>query len=60
MKYIAWMLMTGLMLSGLSACNTVEGAGRDLEQLGKHTSSTAREYNNYTPGEQPNGNPYQK
>ncbi len=31
-----------LLATGLSACNTVEGAGKDVEALGRGTSDAAR------------------
>jgi predicted small secreted protein len=35
MRQIAVLVLTSLMLSALSACNTVQGAGRDIESVGK-------------------------
>lgn len=43
----------------VGGCNTVEGAGKDLQELGKNTSRVARENNTYTePETPPNANPY--
>jgi predicted small secreted protein len=51
------LLMTAMTCAG--GCNTVEGAGRDLEALGKNTSRAARENNPYRDPETPaNTNPY--
>jgi len=30
-------------LLGTAACNTIEGAGKDIEEAGEETSETARE-----------------
>lgn len=49
-------------LLALPACNTIEGAGQDLQALGSATSKAATKYNpdkaNQTPPPQPNQNPY--
>jgi len=36
-----------LMSLGLAACNTVEGAGRDVEHLGKDIHDEAQEHKRY-------------
>ena len=51
------LLAAALMAAG--GCNTVEGAGKDLEALGKNTSRAARENNPYREPEPPTDpNPY--
>lgn len=35
MRQIIAIVMTGLALSALTACNTVQGVGRDIESVGK-------------------------
>ncbi|MDZ7710850.1 MAG: entericidin A/B family lipoprotein [Roseovarius sp.] len=42
MKTIAAMLPV-LLFAGLAACNTVEGAGEDVEEGGEAISNTAQE-----------------
>ena len=37
------MLMLGLAGLGLAGCNTVEGAGEDVEDVGEAVSATANE-----------------
>jgi predicted small secreted protein len=36
-----------LMSLGLAACNTVEGAGRDVEHLGQDIHDEAQEHKHY-------------
>lgn len=46
MKRFLWLvLLTGLF--GLSACNTVEGFGEDIQAVGDEMSDTARKEKNY-------------
>lgn len=42
MKTIKAMLLA-LLFAGLAACNTVEGAGRDVEEGGEAISNTAQD-----------------
>ncbi|WP_420143277.1 entericidin A/B family lipoprotein [Sphingobium sp.] len=35
MRRISVFLMTGLLLTTLAACNTVQGVGRDIESVGR-------------------------
>ncbi len=43
-------LLTGLLLAGLfgtvAGCNTVEGAGKDIQQAGQAIKNEAREHTN--------------
>jgi predicted small secreted protein len=42
--------LAALMAAGsLTACNTVEGAGRDIEQAGNQLEETAQEANDGNP-----------
>ena len=49
-KLCAW-LLTALFLAGafgtLAGCNTVEGAGKDIQQGGAAIKDEAREHKNY-------------
>lgn len=36
------------ILGGLTACNTMEGAGKDLEEAGEAIEDEAEENNDYT------------
>jgi predicted small secreted protein len=38
-----WRLAAGVFLLGLVACNTVEGAGKDIQSGGDAISDTARD-----------------
>ncbi|MDO8825843.1 entericidin A/B family lipoprotein [Methylophaga sp.] len=46
MKLIAAFLSLFFIL-GLTACNTIEGAGRDVEAAGSAVEESARENKNY-------------
>jgi predicted small secreted protein len=46
LKKILFCVMSLLSL-GLSACNTVEGAGRDVEHLGRDIHDEAQEHKRY-------------
>lgn len=35
MRQTIALVVTGLLLSSLAACNTVKGAGRDIESVGR-------------------------
>ena len=35
MRHTIALLVTSLLLSSLAACNTVKGAGRDIESVGR-------------------------
>lgn len=35
MRQTIALVITGLLLSALSACNTVQGVGRDIESVGR-------------------------
>ncbi|EQB14504.1 entericidin [Sphingobium quisquiliarum P25] len=35
MRQTATLLLAGLILSTLAACNTVQGVGRDIESVGR-------------------------
>jgi len=35
MRQTAALVIVGLLLSALAACNTVKGAGRDIESVGR-------------------------
>ena len=37
------MLMLAGVLSALTACNTIDGLGKDIERAGEATSDTARD-----------------
>jgi predicted small secreted protein len=41
LKKTAWMLVLGLLATALCACNTVEGAGRDIEDAGEGIQDAA-------------------
>jgi predicted small secreted protein len=44
--YVAWLLaiaVVGLLLLTVSACNTVEGVGKDLSAAGNKVSETAED-----------------
>jgi predicted small secreted protein len=43
---LASLLLAALVATGLTACNTVEGAGRDLKAAGKKIEDTARDVRN--------------
>jgi predicted small secreted protein len=43
----ALFVLMSLMSLALTACNTVEGAGRDVQAAGRATSQEAREHKNY-------------
>lgn len=36
-----WMLMVGLLAAALCACNTMEGAGKDIEDAGEGIQDAA-------------------
>lgn len=42
MKRINLLLLTLLVLMGLSACNTVQGVGKDIQAGGKAVEKAAR------------------
>lgn len=50
-KRVFALLLTALFLTGLSVtltgCNTMEGAGKDIEKGGEAIKDEAREHNNY-------------
>ena len=35
MRQTVLLLVTGLLMSALAACNTVQGVGRDIESVGR-------------------------
>ena len=39
---IAPLILVALLAAGLAACNTVEGAGKDLQKAGQKIEDTAR------------------
>jgi entericidin A len=39
---LASFVLAALVAAGLSACNTVEGAGKDLQKAGQKIEETAR------------------
>jgi predicted small secreted protein len=41
-KLLAWTLMLGIM-AALTACNTIEGAGKDVESGGQHVEDAAKD-----------------
>jgi len=43
----ALFVLMSLMSLALTACNTVEGAGRDVSAAGRSVSQEAREHKNY-------------
>ena len=43
----ALFVLMSLMSLALTACNTVEGAGKDVSAAGRATSQEAREHKNY-------------
>jgi predicted small secreted protein len=43
----ALFVLMSLMSLALTACNTVEGAGRDVSAAGRGVSEEAREHKNY-------------
>ena len=43
----ALFVLMSLMSIALTACNTVEGAGRDVSAAGRGVSEEAREHKNY-------------
>lgn len=49
-RFIA-LILTALFLAGtaatLTACNTMEGAGKDIERGGEELKEEAREHRNY-------------
>ena len=44
-------LALSLALGALTACNTMEGAGKDVEALGNAVEEEAEENNNYGDGD---------
>jgi len=52
------MMLLALAMCPAGGCNTIEGAGQDIEKLGETTSRVARENNPYREEETPTGNPY--
>ena len=52
-------LLLAAVLLPAGGCNTIEGAGQDIEALGRNTSRAARENNPYREPESPEqANPY--
>jgi len=47
MKRTVLVVFITLLTLTLSACNTVEGVGQDIEALGRGTSDVARDTNPY-------------
>lgn len=45
LKRLITILLTTLLLTGMAGCNTIEGAGRDIEQGGKAIKDEAMEQN---------------
>jgi entericidin B len=43
MKKILSVLLLAGLLGSLTACNTIDGMGRDIERAGEATSDTARD-----------------
>lgn len=41
LKKTAWMMVLGLLAAALCACNTVEGAGKDIERAGEGIQKAA-------------------
>ena len=42
-----WILLIAMSLLGLSACNTVEGAGKDVKAGGQKVENEAAEHKKY-------------
>ncbi|PPD44104.1 MAG: entericidin [Methylobacter sp.] len=40
-KILVWVMMLGFM-AALSACNTIEGVGKDVESGGQHVEGAAK------------------
>jgi len=43
---LAWMMLAAVLAAPLAACNTVEGAGKDLQKAGQKLEDTARRVSN--------------
>lgn len=46
MKYWVYLFLCGVML-GISACNTIQGVGEDMEAVGNYLGRTAEDNRNY-------------
>lgn len=46
MKLIAFTFTSLLALAAVTACNTVDGAGQDIEEVGEEVSETSNEVAN--------------
>ena len=47
-RLIALMLVTSyVLLAGLAGCNTMQGAGKDIERGGEKIQKEAQEHKNY-------------
>ena len=44
LRKLAWLTILAWTLGGLAACNTVEGAGKDLEAAGDEVQEEANEH----------------
>ena len=44
--FFMWPIL-GFFIFGLAACNTIEGAGKDVDAAGDAVEDTARENKNY-------------
>jgi predicted small secreted protein len=41
LRKLAWLAILGWTVGGLAACNTVKGAGKDVEAAGEEIQETA-------------------